>query len=160
MATTTTQGSTLPDINAETYPFEVVQSLLDQASHFLLYSEPDPQGPGAAILSPDADRRVIGFRVHESLHRMTRGLVGETYAHFEQRWMMIPWDYRAWPDREPPATPLDASRSQRFVMLDGLCRFGAGEDGFRGFGTGTTFPTAEGAGGRPVLLAVFFFYLS
>lgn len=150
---TTAQESTLPDINAETYPFEVVQSLLDQAAHFVFYSEPEPQASGRAILSPDQGRQVIGFRMHESLRRMRGGAVGEIYARFEQRWMMIPWEHQAQPGQEPPATPLDMSRSQRFVMLDGICRFGNGEDGFRGFGTGTTFPVTEGEDGRRVLLA-------
>ena len=52
----------------------------------------------------------------------------------------MPDDFFADPGSEPPATVLDPSRSQRFVMLNGICKFGNGTDGFRGFGTGRTFP--------------------
>ena len=55
-------------------------------------------------------------------------------------------------DRDPQPTPFDNSRSQRFVMLDTVCTFANGEDGFRGMGTGLTLPFQ--ANGRPELLAV------
>src|SRR5262249_11305815 len=47
-------------------------------------------------------------------------------------------------------TLLDPSRSQRFAMIGGICKFGDGEDGFYGFGTGRTFPMT--VNGRAQLL--------
>jgi len=70
-----------------------------------------------------------------------RSTVAEPAAKFTSRWLLMPHDFVALPGREPPPTPLDPRQSQRFVMLDGVCRFGAGEHGFRGFGTGQTLPT-------------------
>jgi hypothetical protein len=65
--------------------------------------------------------------------------------------MLIPDDFVASPDREPSPTLLDPSRSQRFLMIEGICKFGDGQDGFYGFGTGRTFPMT--VNGRPRLLA-------
>lgn len=153
----------LPDINAETYPFELVQHLLDQAAHFNLFSEPGGAS-GGEVLDPGSGG-VTGVRVRETLRRFevrveapgraeglrARNLVGEAAGTFEHRWMLIPGDFQAAPGKEPPPTAFDASRSQRFAMLDGICRFGDGRDGFRGFGTGTTWPAA---GGRVLAAAV------
>jgi hypothetical protein len=139
----------LPDINAETYPFEMVQYLLDQAAHLNFFSIPRQTG-SAAIVGAGG---VIGVRITESLHRFSivmqppsasglraQNMVGERLARFEHRWMFLPDNYGALPGVDPPATRLDPSRSQRFVMLDSVCRFDNDKDGFRGFGTGQTFP--------------------
>lgn len=141
----------LPDINAETYPFEMVQHLLDQAAYFNLYSIPEKDG---AIR---ANGNSIGFRVCERLHRFavsmqsTKGVglrasnaVGEQLGRCNSRWLLCPDDFAAVPGVEPPATTLDSGRQQRFVMLDTICELGNGHDGFRGFGTGRTFPTTTG----------------
>jgi hypothetical protein len=155
----------LPDINTETYPFEVVQHLLDQAAYFNMFSSPDPRCSNAAILAPGQPGGVIGVRVHEVLHRFgitaepptletglqAANLVGEPAGTFQHRWMFIPHTFPALPDREPSPTLLDPSRSQRFVMLDGVCTFGDGKDGFHGFGTGLTYPAT--LNGRRQLLA-------
>jgi len=141
----------LPDINSQTYPFDVVLNLLDEVSFFNMFSIPDSSN--AAISAPGGNG-VIGFQVNESLHRFgvrveplrldlglrVADVVGERLGRFKHRWVLIPDDFRALPDREPPPTVLDPSRSQRFVMLDSVCTFGDGQDGFRGFGTGRTFP--------------------
>jgi len=156
----------LPDINTETYPFEIVQHMLDQAAYFNLFSRHDPRRRDVAITAEGAGGGVIGFRVSEVLHRFEvavrppgqkEGLkavnvVGEPIAQFAHRWMVIPHDFEAMPDREPPPTPLDSSKSQRFVMLDGVCKFGRRQqDGFRGFGSGVTYPTV--VNGESQLLA-------
>jgi len=73
-------------------------------------------------------------------------------GQFTHRWVVVPPDYVARPGQEPPPTALDPSRSQRFVMLDSICRFGDGKDCFHGFGTGQTFPMT--VNGRRDLLAV------
>jgi hypothetical protein len=152
-----TSPPSLPDINAETYPFEVVQYLLDQAAHLNFFSLAGEAG-SAAILGAGG---VIGVRIRESLHRFNivmqspspsglraQNLMGERLARFEHRWMFVPEKFGALPDCEPPPTRFDPSRSQRFVMLDAVCKFDNGKDGFRGFGTGQTFPASFGGNPR------------
>ena len=157
--------ASLPDINAETYPFEVVQHLLDQAAYFNMLSIPDPKGSHAAICASGEPGGVIGVTVNEMLHRFgitvapptpetglqAANVVGELAGTFTHRWMFIPPDFQALPGHEPPPTLLDPLRSQRFVMLDGVCTFGAGKDSFSGFGTGLTYPVT--LHGRRQLLA-------
>ena len=140
---------TLPDLNAETYPFEAVQHLLDQAAYFNMFSVPDESKDSAPNSAYDGC-----IQICERLHRFiaflsspTRGgagavnnSMGERVARFEHRWVFIPDDFRALPGKEPPGTPFDDCRSQRFVMLDSICTFDNGRDGFRGFGTGRTYP--------------------
>ncbi len=144
---TATSSSELPDINAETYPYETVLHLLDQVAYFNMYSVANPALSNVGILAQGQPGHVIGIRVNEILHRfdvtvqpptLEKGLravnvVGEPIAGFEHRWMMIPHDFRALPGHEPPPTRLDPSQSQRFTMLDAICRFGNGEDGLHGF---------------------------
>ncbi|MGH8070039.1 MAG: hypothetical protein ACRERE_33305 [Candidatus Entotheonellia bacterium] len=161
----TSPPASLPDINAETYPFEVVQYLLDQAAYFTMFSTPDSKRSNAAILTPGQAGGVIGIKVDEILHRFgitiepptpetglkAVNVVGEPAGTFSHRWMFIPHDFTASPDREPPPTLLEPLRSQRFVMLEGVCTFGEGKDGFHGFGTGLTYPVTMD--GRRQLLA-------
>jgi hypothetical protein len=149
------------------YSAEVLQRLVDQAAYFNAFSLPDTgrrRGDVAIRVQGDGNNQVVGFRVDEDLHRFrvnvepptaegglrATNAVGESYGRFSHRWMLVPDDFVAAPDREPPPTALDPSRSQRFVMLDGVCRFGD-QDGFRGFGAGVTFPVT--VGGRAQLLA-------
>jgi hypothetical protein len=153
-----------PGPRARTLSAEIVQHLVDRAAHFNMFSMPDQSLSNAAILAPGSSNSVIGVRVHELLHRFAiitrppteetplraRNIVGEVAGKFTHRWLVMPHDFVASPDREPPATPLDPSRSQRFVMLDSRCTFGDGEDGFRGFGTGQTMPMT--VNGQPQLL--------
>jgi len=162
---TSASSSALPDINAETYPFEIVQHLLNQAAYFNMYSTPNPDYPNTAIHAPGNANGVIGIRVHEILHRFDISVqpstpdnplrayntVGAPAATFDHRWMLIPHAFSALPDRAPPSTLFDMSHSQRFVMLDGVCKFGNGQDGFYGFGTGLTYPVT--VQGRRELLA-------
>jgi len=158
-------ASALPDINAETYPFDTVQQLLDQAAFLNMFSVPDRGRAQVVFRAPCHSDDVIGLGISEILHRFDismccpardKGLralnrVGEPIGRFAHRWMFIPDDFHALPDLEPPATPLNPSRLQRFVMLDGICRFNGGQDWFRGFGTGTTYPVV--VNGQRQLLA-------
>jgi hypothetical protein len=144
----------LPDINAETYPFDTVQQLLDQAAFLNMFSVPDPGRAQVVFRDPGHSGGAVGLRISEVLHRfeismrppaLDTGLralnrIGEPIGRFAHRWMLIPDDFHALPDLEPPATPFNASHPQRFAMLDGICTFNGGRDGFRGFGTGTTYP--------------------
>lgn len=156
--------TTLPDINAETHPFATVQHLLDQAAFFHMFSRPDPAA--AAITAPGRPSAVIGFDVRQTLRHFdvrleppadgrgvgSRAVVGRRVATFRGRWLLMPDDFVALPGREPPPTVLEATRSQRFVILDGRCRFETG-DGFTAFGTGRTLPSAAPAAGGPPLEA-------
>ncbi len=149
-------AGTLPDINAETNPFETVVHLLDQASFLTMFSVP-ARGRPEVILSRTGSG-VIGMRIEESLHRFslsmdaptrdgvtTHNLIGEKLGHFEHRWMFAPDGFPALPGREIPETVFDPTRSQRFVMFDSGCGFENGSDGFRGFGTGRTYPMHAGS---------------
>lgn len=131
---------------------EALQRLVDEAAHFNLFSLPG--APPSALLAPGGGNHPVGLKLSETLHRFevsvqpptsarplrARNVVGEAVGQFTHRWLLIPDDFVALPEREPPPTVLDPARAQRFVMLDSLCRFGAGQDGFRGFGTGQTLP--------------------
>ena len=44
--------ASLPDVNAETHPFEIVQHLLDQTADFNLFAVPVPHYAEAASLTP------------------------------------------------------------------------------------------------------------
>jgi hypothetical protein len=149
---------------ASVYSPEVLQRLVDQAAYFNVFSLPDKKIADIAIREQG---QTIGFRVNEQLHRFAvdverptaedglkaSNTVGESYGKFKHRWLFAPDDYVAVPGREPPPTALDPTRSQRFVMLDGVCTFGhKDKDGFRGFGTGVTFPVTTN--GQQDVLAV------
>jgi hypothetical protein len=140
-------------VDPETYRLEVVQELLKRAAYFTIFNVANPQQPNKPILSSSG--AMIGVEVNEELHRfdiqverptVERGLrainrLGDAVGKVHIRWMVIPDGFEAAPGREPPPTPLDPSRSQRFTMLDGSLRFldrlGSGIDGF---GSGRTFP--------------------
>lgn len=161
-----TSSAPPPGAGSSTYSPEVLQRLVDQAAYFNVFSLPDKKITDIAIKSQDGVRNIIGFRVQEQLHRFVinverptadggfkaSNVVGESYGKFRHRWLLAPDDFVASPDREPPPTALDPSRSQRFIMLDGFCTFGSSDkDGFRGFGAGVTFPVTTN--GRKQLLA-------
>lgn len=133
---------------------DVIQHLIDEAAYFNVISVP-AEGSQAAI---HGDGGIVGMQIDEVLHRFDDGTqapdasrplkasnrVGEPVGAFSHRWMLAPDDFVATPGTTPPATRLDPSRGQRFVMLDGTCHFGGGGDGFHGFGTGLTWPTTVG----------------
>lgn len=140
------------------YEPQVLQRLVDQAAYFNALSLSRAKSSNVPIRGQNGD--TIGFRVEEDLHRLAvnvqpptaeEGLkasnaMGESYGKFKHRWMLVPDDFTGTPDCNPPPTSLDPSRSQRFVMLDGVCRFGDGKDGFCGFGAGVTFPQVSRTG--------------
>ena len=155
-------AAALPDINAETYPFETVVQLLDQAAFLSMFSIP-ARGRSIAIPSRNG-AGIAGLRIREQLHRFslsmeppsrsgvtTHHAIGEQLAHWEHRWMFVPDGFPALPGRDVPETTFDPSRSQRFVMFDSACTFENGRDGFHGFGTGRTYPMHVGS--QPQLYA-------
>jgi len=148
-----TTAPVAPDSNAGISP-TALQQVIDQAATFNIFSMPKLSGANESIPAPGDLNTTIGMKVQEELHRFritvdaptaskpltARNRIGENAGQFTHRWMICPEDWGASPNREPPPTPLDPSRSQRFVMLDSICSFGSGGDGFRGFGTGRTIP--------------------
>jgi hypothetical protein len=150
--------------SASGYFPQVLQRLVDRAGYFNAFSVPDAKDSTVAIRGQGGNGDCIGFRVSEDLLRFVvtvqpptadiglkaANAVGESYGKFKHRWVLAPDDFVGAPGREPPATSLDSSRSQRFLMMDGVCTFGDGKDGFRGFGAGVTFPITTG--GPPQLL--------
>ena len=126
------------------------------------------QHANAAIYAPGNSHGVIGIRTNTVLHRFdidvhlptlsggvrATNTVGEPAGRLALRWMLIPYSFLARPDREPPPTLLDPSRSQRFTMQEGTFTFGEGQDGFHSFGTGRTFPMLVGGRAKLVAAAV------
>jgi hypothetical protein len=147
-------ATALPDLNAETYPFSVVHHLIDQAAYINAYAICNPAQANVHIQG--ASGSDIGFELKGVLHRFdinfeapsrksgvtAKNIVGRSLGEFTHRWLVIPDNFAASPDRNPAPTALDPSRSQRFVMEDGVFKFG--DSGFRGFGTGATYPVNSG----------------
>lgn len=160
--------------DAGRYSSDTVQHLLDRAAYFNLYSSPYVPHVGeengakrsesgearrsdrrASVIR---DGRCVGFKISERLRPFeiimqppslefglrASNLAGEVMGDFSSRWMLCPDDFAALPDLEPPPTSFNPTRRQRFVMLDAACSLGHGDDGFRGFGAGSTFPSSNG----------------
>ncbi len=137
----------LPDLNAGPLPFEVVQEMVDRAAWLTVFSV--PENKNAALTQSG---QVIGIGGEAKLHRCaidtrvtgtgikSANIVGEVSGALSYRWLIIPEDFQARPDRTPPATPFDPSSTQRFVMQEASFSFADGRDGFSSFGTGRIFP--------------------
>jgi hypothetical protein len=146
---------------------EELQHLVDEAASFNVYTMPDGQTPGSVIAQPSRPGTVLGVEGSQTVHRFAIDLelpsldegvraanrIGAAVGRLDFRWLMAPQEYVARPDREPPATALDVSRSQRFVMQEMVLSWGDGGDGFYSFGAGRTFPTMM-VGGKPHLSAM------
>lgn len=161
--------SSLPDVNAETYPYDYVQYLLDQTADFQMFAIPDASHSSDASLTPAHPEDFFGLNggyglsLRSALHRFDAlvgmpsgdtGLqvaqaVGEAEGVFRCLFMLGSGELEWTPGRNPPPAIYDPWRAQRFSMLDCEFSFG-GEDFFRGYGTGRTFPVVTA--GRPRLL--------
>ena len=151
-----------PGVDPETYKLAEVTELLQRAAYFSLFSIHNPAIPNTPITLPGNPQALVGILVNEDTHRFDIRVdlqdcalqavnrVGQLAAHVHIDWRVIPDDYYATPDRVPPPTPLDPTRSQRFSMSNGSFRFlDRDQSGISGFGAGRTFPGL--AGGQPVL---------
>ncbi len=164
-----TRKRPLPDVNAETYPYDFVQHLLDQTANFSLFAIPDPAHAEVATLTPGQSDDYFGLQggygvdISCILHRFEAVVepaggsdlgvaqrVGEGVGRLRCRWLFGPENLAWEPGREPPPAIFDPWRSQRFAMLDVTFGWG-GEDGFTAYGIGRTFPISFS--GRPQLLA-------
>jgi len=148
--------------SAPTVDPEAVRALINQATGFNLFAVPDPP-----IQYSNFGNGESSFATTETLHRFEVKLnaptprsvqaintVGEAVGNMDLQWFVIPDDFMARPDRQPPAIPLDPRVSQRFVMQQMTFTFGDGTDGFRSFGTGRTFPMMVGNQPRVIVCAV------
>lgn len=158
----------LPDVNAQTCPFDLVAMLLDQAAYFNMVATPIPENlhqVDPVPRDPAAARGVAagcGLEIRAWLHRLDASLppgaadfevsqtVGPSAGNYSGRWMFCPADFPWSPGQEPPPQAFEPWSPQRFVMLDGRVRFATG-DGFEGYGVGQTFPIT--VNGQPRLLA-------
>lgn len=140
----------LPDLNAEINPFGVVQGFLGKLATFNMISAPTNRKDGVEVRHSGD---LVGFDCRQALHRLdvegrpptpqagfrADNRVGPPVGECRFRWLIIPDDYLALPDVEPPPTRFDPARSQRFVMRADF-ELGNGRQTFGGFGTGLTFP--------------------
>lgn len=159
----------LPDVNAETYPFETVQRMLDQTANFSMFSVPERRHPDELLLTPDDPQDWFGIDggyglvIRSALHRFdsfvrtpsrddlsVSQIVGEAAGSLRARWLFCsdecPWT----PGQLPQPAIYDPWASQRFSMLDAVFSFRQ-TDSFRGYGVGRTFPV--NVNGQPKLLA-------
>jgi hypothetical protein len=163
------------DLNAETYPYEIVQHLLDQTATFTLYAKPLPRLFETATILRDPDdffgiNGGYGLSLGCSLHafesttlvRDVRTVsvdqtVGCPVGEFRSVLRFGPAvgdDIRRWaPATEPPVMIYDRWRSQACVLTDATLSFGYGEQ-FRAYGIGRTYPVFAGTGPRLLLGAV------
>jgi hypothetical protein len=135
---------------------EALQAMIDQDANFLMFSMPDNLGTSLAITDSGTrdNGNLIGLNVNAALHRfnistsaatncapLTAGnTVGERAGSCKWRWLFMPDNFVQMPGEEPPRTPMMLDTPQRFAMIDGLFKFGDGDDGFRGSGGGQTAP--------------------
>jgi len=159
--------ASLPDVNAETYPFEYVQFLLDQTADLNIFVIPDPEHPDTATLTPDDPSDYFGLNggygisLRCAIHHFdsviqnpsrdtglpVTEIVGEAAGTFEARCFFS--DDLHWsPGKLPPPAIYDPWRSQRFVMLG--TEFSFGSDKVQGYAIGRTFPV--NVNGQPELL--------
>jgi hypothetical protein len=167
---TSAPSPALPDVNLETYPFDLVQHLLDQVTHLSMFAIPDPAYAETATLTPHEPDDWFGLNggyglaIRSTLHRFDSTVhpamsstgprvdqaVGEATGIFSCRWLLSPDDFEWSPGTYPPPTLFDPWRSQRFVLLDSGFSFSNSQDGFQGYGVGRTFPVT--VQGRPKCL--------
>ena len=158
----------LPDVNAETYPFEFVQHLLDQTANFNLFSVPERHRPEELLLTPDPQdwfsiNGGYGLAIRSTLRRFNSFVnrpaadeltstqaVGEDIGTLRARFMFTTEDAEWTPGQLPPPVIYDPWNPQRFTVLDADFKF-TEADYFRGYAVGRTFPLS--ADGEPKLFA-------
>lgn len=158
----------LPDVNAEIYPYDVVQHLLDQTANFNMFAVPDPDYAQTASLTDDTNdwfglNGGYGIAVRSEIHHFdvlvqppstgsgvrVAQTVGRAAGSFRSRWFLGAGEVAWTPEQLPQPVLFDRWASQRFAMVDTEVELGQGE-GFRGYGTGRTYPVS--VNGRPRLL--------
>lgn len=142
-----------------------IQDLVELAASFNLMAASEDAHWERAMSGPASQVGPTGLETTLSLSRFHIDMppasmgevravnqVGEAVGSCRLRLAFIPHDHLALPSEEPPATPLDRSRSQRFSLQE--AEFAIGDDGFRVFGTGRTLPMLFAGSSRTVIAAV------
>ena len=159
----------LPDVNAQTYPYDQVQYLLDQTASFSMFATPAVGRSKGATLTPgnpddffginggygidftsdirrfDSSPRSLaspGFSIAEG--------IGMPAGAMHCQILFGPSDFPWAPSGEPFSSIFDPWRAQRFALKRFDVDFGR-NDVCSGYGVGRTYPCV--IGGRPVLLA-------
>lgn len=171
-ATTRSEPATgprgLPDVNAETYPFERVQQLIDETLSLALAAVPDLAYRREATLTPGHEEDWFGINggygidFESTLHRLdavprldpytgrlaVSQSAGEAVGRLHMRCLVAPsaalWD----PSAQPAPTIYDPWRSQKFVTS--ACTFTFGAERVDGYATGRTYPVV--VDGEPFVL--------
>jgi len=159
----------LPDVNAEIYPYEMVQHWLDETANFSMFAKPDRAYEPSATLTPGNASDWFGLNggygidFLSTLHRLdataelssrTAGVkvaqaIGEATGQLHCRGYFTTSDFQWAPDQFPPPRIYDPWNSEPFVLQE--CEFTFGEhDKVNCYGLGRTFPLS--IDGLPVLL--------
>ena len=159
-------GKALPDVNAETYPFNTVQELLEKTGNFSMFAVPPPGHLARASLNPKDTydwfnlNGGYGLDLLSDLHRFEsiaslsgqQISISQTTGHatgkFQCLCLLCPPDTRWNPRQVPQPWIFDPWRSQRFIMQE--CEIALGHERCYFYGVGRTFPV--NVGGRHVLL--------
>jgi hypothetical protein len=161
-------GQSLPDVNAQTYPYDLVQEMLDQTADFSMFAVPAPGYlDHASLNSGDTGdwfnlNGGYGLDLLSELHRFesiarisgsalkVSQRVGNATGKFHALCLFSPPDFRWNPRQTPPPWIFDPWRSQKFVLQQCELTFGS-ENSCRCYGVGRTFPIT--VNGRHVLMA-------
>jgi hypothetical protein len=164
------------DVNVETYPYDVVQYLLDQTATFTWYATPVPGFFEEATLTPADPKDYFGinggYGVHlncdlhpfDSATSVPRGgaglavqqAAGAPIGRLRCILLFAPQAHAAplWhPGAEPAPAIFDRWRSQRFVLSNPEFTF-YDDERFRGYGVGRTYPSAAAGPGELLFGAV------
>jgi hypothetical protein len=148
----------LPDVNAETYPYDVVQHLLDQTAGFSWFAVPDREYAATGTLTPEnpADwfglNGGYGIAFRSALHRFSSLVqppsfetgvraaqtVGEAEGELRATILFGTQELQWAPGRNPPLAIFDPWEQRRFT-LEADFVLGHGK-GFHGYGLGRTYP--------------------
>ena len=165
--------SGLPDVNAETYPFERVQHWLDETANFNLYAVPERTRRETATVTPanPADwfglNGGYGIDIKSSLHQLEtpidlnrseeswrcRWSVGEEVGIFRARCLFGSEELHWAPGMEPPPAIYDPWRQRKFALLDAQFDF-SGNHRIEVYGIGRTFPLSVNGEPRVYAAAV------
>jgi len=149
-----------PGAESVQYNPKAIAWLLRRAAYLSMFSMPNERLPPVPLVVPGQPAVLRGMEVHENVHRFdieverespgsfrAWNTVGQQAGTVHIQWLVVPDDFEAAPDRIPPPTPLDPTRSQRFVMMNGeFLLADRSRSGFHGFGAGRTFPTRTNHG--------------
>lgn len=158
----------LPDVNAQIYPYDMVQAMLDQTANFSMFAVPVEDYDERATLTPGTSNDWFGLNggygldLLSDLHRFeaivnvrpgavrTSQDVGQSTGHFHCLCLFSPNNFKWNPSQTPPPLIFDAWRSQHFVMQECEVTFGD-KHTCQCYGIGRTFPII--VNGRHIVLA-------